>query len=1642
MRVWVIAIVGYLIALPGFAQVGNEWIHFGQPYFKIQVAHDSLYRLTPAALQSAGFPAGIDPRTFRLFHRGVEVAIHVEGETDGRFDASDYIEFYGHHNDGTLDTELYNDPSSQPHTLYNLYSDATAYFLTYDFDNGKRMPFSAPSNPGLSPQAYHFDEKLLVLKDQYSAGVDYGDIMASTFDMGEGWMGGQIIQGQTGSYQLEGITNTVTAAGEPSVEILLTGRGPMNHNVGIYAGARLLTTVTFPAYQSYKHTQQLLWSDITADGKVTISAKVAGSPDRISVGYIRLRYPQQTDMALVADKIFTLAPNAGGTAYVEIKNPAPGTRLYDITDPLNVRRIFTTQPGATLNAVINSAGVSRKVWATSATFTPPVKRVTFRSINPSLQNFVIISHPLLRKPASGYTDPVKAYAEYRALPQGGQHDTLIVNIDQLYDQFSYGETSPLAIYHFLKFLKTGKLPDYLFLIGKGLDVNTGYYRNPAPFTAHKDLVPTGGYPGSDMVYSAGLAEGTPAAAVATGRLSAMGPEDVAAYLNKVKETEALPYDNLRRKNVLHLSGGIFPGEPQQFRTFLQQFGTIASALYLGGKVKAIAKQSTDIEVINVADEVNSGLNLITFFGHSAANQSDFDIGYATDPVMGYNNKGKYPVLLMNGCSAGSFFMNVTNFGENWVNSSNRGAIGMIAHSSFGFASSLRNYSSLFYQVGYADLQFMNKGVGDIQKEVARRFHTMYGTEPEPTTQTQQMILLGDPAVKLFGAPKPDYEISTENISINSLDGEPVTALSGSFVLNFMVSNYGNVKNEDFSITVSRTLGNGNIVTYDSTFRAIYYQDTVSFTIPGNVEGGFGNNIFTIEVDAAHAIDELREDNNTASATFFIPLNGTKNLYPSNYAIVNTREVNLSLQHTDMLSGEREFLLEVDTTDTFSSGFKQQYTLRGTVLATRKINLLPNDTLAYYWRTKLANELPNESKEWDVNSFTYIADGPEGWAQVHFPQYGANPSAGLVKDPLLRRLQFEETTSDIAIKTFSATAGKPIDSVSFRINGAEYNLQQDAGIGNFACRNNTINLVAFDKKTTQAYPGIFLTWYEIQNSYGGRRLICGREPYVINSFMPAELVTGNNADLIRYVDNIPAGDSVVLFNMGDAGYASWPAAAKTKLGELGIAVEQIDALQPGEPVVIRARKGTAPGSAKVYRDLTNPPNQQRVKHTGTITGRLSSGTLRTAVIGPAQAWSQFTVRYTEAGPSDQVLFDITGIKLDGREVLLMENVTGDRSLTQIDAHEYPYIRIALKLEDNTFLTAAQLDHWLVTYEPVAEGLLLYRGSVAQQLLFEGQQWDGHYSFINISNYAFHDSLTVNYNVVNAETFAARRKVMKIGAPAPGDTTRFTVTFNTAGQQGLNNAEVFVNPRVVAEQSYDNNFIVLRKHFDITADTEAPVLDVTFDGRHIYRNEFVSPSPDIRIRLRDSNPFMLKKDTLGMAIFLSSPCQGEDCALKAVHFSQPDVRWQAETDTSDFIVHFTPADLQNGTYVLRVEGRDVKGNPSGATPYEIMFQVKTETTVSILPPYPNPFNHKANFSFTVSGRDVPTAFGLQILSLTGQVVNQFSAADAGTFHIGTNTIAWPALDLSGNPLPNGVYVFRLTLRVHDQEVSSQGKIVLVR
>lgn len=1630
------------------AQYSNSWIDFSQDYFRIGVARDGLYRLTFQDLKNAGVPVeSIDPRLIQLVHRGEEQAIHFrhsQTTPNGIFEDGEYFEFYGRKNDGTRDATLYQPATAQPHKYYNLYSDTTAYFLTWNsiLQQGKRMEtIDLVNATNLPKEPYQLEQRLSLFTNEYAGGqVHSSYVQQSSFDTGEGWTSRVFCDVSPDCQQdivLESLTHRVPTAGVPQLEVLLVGRHSSPHQVEVRVGKdlpslRVAGTAAFVDYHTQLLQVPLEWSDFSIDGKLTVRLRANGNGalgDRVSVSYVKVIYQRDFDLDQLTEKNNQLRANPLGKSYVEWQNAANGTRVFDVTNPDDVALIQARTTGSVMSAVVPNTLNGRSLHLTSQPLDASavnIKKVTFRAINPAQPNFLVVSHPSLMKAALGYPNVVKAYAGYRASPEGGSFDTLTVTVDQLYNQFNYGETSASAIYEFMRYMVAEGSPKYLFLIGKGREVQAGFHRKSTiPASEFKDLVPTAGTPGSDMLYTAGLSGDPHIPAVATGRLTASSPAQVAAYLNKIKETEATPFQELWRKKILHLSGGIKPEELVRFRTYMDGFASTAKGLYLGGQVSTVGKHDPNaVQFIDVTQQVNEGVNMVTFFGHSATNTTDIDIGFVTEPLLKYNNDGRYPAFLVNGCNAGEFFNNGTNFGEDWVMASNKGARSFIANSSFALEWGLRLYTDVFYQIAYGDEQFLNAGIGEVQQEVGKRLLGFFTTPPPVyIAQLQQMVLLGDPALRLFASAKPDFETSNESIYVASFDGKPLHALADSLEVNVIVRNPGRAVGDSLRVRVDHTSGE-NTTTHLVKYASVWNTDTLKFTLLPEGGNFFGNNTVRVSLDHENLIEELEENNNTAEWSSYIPFNGTRNLMPTDFGISPSREVELVFQNTDILTQQAVYFVEIDSVVDFNSPFLQRVELAGSVLNRVNVNVAQRDSVTYYWRTKVKDLA---DAQWQTSSFTFLEGGSPGWAQADEGQFKGNQLTGLVNDASAVTLDFLPTEVSVFVKTFGSENGTSHLTGSFQVNSSDYYFSPQT----FKCRDNTVNLVAFDRSTVVPYLGIPFTYF---NSFGRS---CGREPQVINSFTSTETDTGNGDDLIQYVNSIKQGDSVIIFSMGDAGFANWTSAAKQKMEELGVQAADIDLLLPGEPVIILARKGALPGTARIIKSDQPDPAAQELQWTGTLSGRFSSGVVRGPVIGPSLRWRSFVHQFAPLQNSDSVRVDIHGIAPNGVESLLLDNALTGQSLEHIDVAAFPFLRLVYHTLDSVNLTPAALRHWIVTYDPVPEGLVFLRSPLAFASVPEGAPWSADFGFVNFSATPFTDSLAVEIQITNTQNGTREVRHLNILGPPAGDSTLFTVRTTTKAKVGVRDIRVDVNKERLPELYYPNNAMTLVDYLKVTRDNTSPAMEVTVDGRHLRNGDFVSPHPEITVRLVDENAFLPLDDPNLIQLLLQSPCEG-NCVPTTVNFSE----WSSSADGNKLLVAFRLNNLADGEYTLFVRGEDASGNASGEDHYEVTFAVMSEPTVQFYPPYPNPSSDHFFLEFQVSGEDPPTGLLLRVFNAQGQHVAEFTETDLPPMHLGLNRLKWDTRTEGGSTLPGGLYYYKVSVQTTDEILTNTGKFVLVR
>ncbi|TXK36762.1 hypothetical protein FVR03_16945 [Pontibacter qinzhouensis] len=1654
MLLAVCLLVGVFVATSARAQAvyGNEWINYSQSYYKLKVVTTGLHRLDFALLDSMGL-SSVDPRHFQIFRRGQEISIYVAGEATGQLNSQSYIEFFGERNDGALDRELFKNPAHQTHQQYSLYTDTAAYFLTYSPQGGKRMREINPAVDGRTPEPYHLQKVVYVNTDRYQYGKPYSANRMPWMDVGEGYSSNHSISAR--SYTITEITNVEPSGPNPTVEYGTVGVNPLRQefhiNALIGSAARRLGTYSYEPYLPTKDKQQLNFNEINAQGRVVLQVLPIAEPTRynaIGFTYGKVTFPQKPIFAGRSMFIYTDSTRAANP-YFEFTNAPESVIAYDVTNPANIVRIVGYSKGTSKGFMVPTTASSHKILlANTALPYKPVGRkelIRFRDIAPDAYNYLIITNKRLMKPVNGASMSAPAeFAAYRASQAGGGYDTLLMHMDQVVNQFHYGEFSVNSVRRMMKFMMTSARQKHLFIIGKGVkyaadDYNWSIY--PGKFSYYHvgarhpkvhemDLVPTGIAPVSDVFFTADFHNSSYVPQIPTGRLAVTTPESIIHYLNKVKEHEALSETLPWRKNILQLGGGKLTSEINLISSYLRNYAQIAQGPLLGANVLERYRQNVSevVETVNVSEEVNAGLSLITFFGHSAPGTSDLDIGFVSSAVTGYRNKGKYPIMIMNGCNAGDAFIpgNIS-FGEDWLQTPDRGAIAFMAHAEAGYPNFLNLYTANLYTAAFQDPAHYGNSIGQIQQETIRRV-SRNTTSDLAVAMMTQVVLQGDPAIKPYAPAKPDYAFIDGEVDIHATDGTVLTAASENFTIDLGVTNFGKAITESIYVSVKRTLSDNSVLVTDPIkLKPILKKDRIHLTLDNAGVAAMGMNTFEVTLDPDNLIEELDKQNNTLRFQHFFPVSGLFVLSPQDYSIVNSNQVKLTIQATDQENKGKGYFFEMDTTSTFNSSLKQTFTAQSTLLPTWDVTLPAvaggSDSTVFYWRARFQQYEAGEDTLWAASSFRYIPGSKAGWSQSHYDQFSHAVTTDIVnKGKETLNWEFNPFQSVVEIRT---------------VGGDERYTQTAYGM----YVNNTHELNgACGSPATSVVPRLYfivlndITLEKVTDIPGHTGCTAERHLFEFGDMR----TVANQAKVEAFLKAVPANYHVAVMSVNNVPFSNFSATLRAAFRSIGSSL--IDKLQTGHPLAMVGRKGAAPGTVQemsASEEDETPATSQSAVLRVTLESRRPAGTITSTVIGPAQNWESVFTQIQAAGAGDKFELRVNGITNSGEQRQVAVTSAGKTiDLTSISAEEYPYVQLTAFVADTLARTAPQLKQWVVLYEGAPEGVIRPDLVKVSEAILSEQANRGSISvpmaFQNVSAYAFKDSLTVEVTVTG-EGIQPVTTLLKIAPLASNQTAYFAYTMNTMALSGTYRVSMYVNPRLQLEQHYYNN--IFEVPFKVKPRLQ-PIVNVAFDGIHIMDGELVSPSPLISVTVKDENKHNFLQDPASMSLVLISEA-GVETDVDLIGNPQ-EVKYFPADEKNDFRLEYKPTLLNNGKYTMEVRARDVAGVPSGISPYRIGFEVVKESTVTNFYPFPNPFSTKTNFIFTLTGMEIPKDLKIQIMTVTGKVVKEIMKEEIGPIRIGNNKseYAWDGTDMFGDRLANGVYLYRVVMGQTEEEMKHRA------
>lgn len=1518
----------------------------------------------------------------------------------------------------------------------SLYSDTATYFLTYTTSTqGKRIQVNNDKDyTGKTADPYFLYEQVIWYNNKNGGtfwdGFGFSNEgFHSEYTEGEGWSNTNYSGGITATFSTKFLN---TNGPKPFIEVLAHTRGNNTSTfdadgfnnglqLSIQPSGTIINSKRVAGMSRYFFQDSI--SDRNLIGNTNTSFKTTSfllAKSAHSVSYFKLVYPRSFNLGDSSNLKFNYNSSNNFIKFQKYKPSKSKPIIYDIT---NNTLSFGEIIGGEMYCNLPSSSNSTLLYLQDESTIIPIassniKAYRFNEIKlQSSYNYLIISHQKLDSGANAYKD-------FLASSVGGNYIPYLAFVNDIYDQFYFGLKHPEALKNFCKYsVNSSATLKYLLLLGKGQRYNNSRFNSIV--NSNFDLVPTFGVPPSDYYFVTGYNGSDLNPLLAVGRIPATNNNQIANYLKKLNDHQVYGYQPWKKK-VLHLAGGNNASEVSQFVGYQNRFHNILSGEKWGASKKLITKQDPSPVDSSLKSkiqlELNTGYALVDYFGHGSTQASDIDFGDAHQ----LNNVNKYPFFYFNGCGLGNTF-DGASIAEDFLFTKDKGAIGWMAGTTFGFISELYYYSTAFHQKLTENISF------SFAENISKTIETYQNSSnPYNKAQCRQMLYMGDPSIKIFDAENPDYAI---DLVKSSIFPKKVTAEADSFALVLKIQNSALFTSDSFGIKVKQILPNGQIIYYPEIFsKGIGNSDTVAFWM--QKPKGFnikGSNTFTITLDSINKISEqppIGETNNISSFDYYFGSTSAQILFPRKDGIVNSTYVELIAQSLIYSKTKYNFIFELDTTPEFNSPYKKNSgSIYSAYIAKANFALLPIDSLDYYWRVKIDDG--SGSVNWDASTFSMIYNSPQGWSQGDLRKFLTTTKDNIGYDST-NTLKFGTKQSN---PYFIETGGKSASFQNRTIwhDGFPLNWGYFQSKGVAVVAYNSFNEERFylSSKYNQTSRN---PWWTNPISYQTKYFyppgVAKTCHYLYNTFNKTD-----RDSLLFLLKSIPKNYNLVLFNGTEMNIANWEPELLDELEKFGAL--KIRTVQEGEPYILIGQRGKNPGDAfEKLADRLNPSLGQEqfytVSHNFDILA--DAGQIFSSQIGPAKAWKYFyRTLNKQDNINDKVKFDIYGITNDGNSSLLLSNISErETNLESIDASTFPYIKLEVNIKDSITKTPTGIGRWTVLYDGYPEGLINPPATLYQNkdTLEEGDTLLVKIAYSNISAFDM-DSILILTTSINDQNIKDTLELKKYKLLKSNDSLIIVRKLYTKGLSGLNTLTISVNPEMAQPEEYLFNNSWQFSYY-IKTDRKNPYLDVVFDGRHITNLEIVSPNPSITISASDENKFFYLNDPSYFRVKLKEPGSSIYRELDVTSDTFSFIAAKGPNDKSNLV--FNPINLKDGIYELEVSVRDAKGNFAADEGYKISFQVITKSTITNVFPYPNPFTTKTKFIFTLTGEKTPDYFKISVISVSGTVVKEITLDDLGTINIGNNITKyeWDGTDTYGDKLANGVYLYKVTAKLDGKDI----------
>ena len=758
--------------------------------YKIGIPKTGVYKIDYDFLvnQLQITPGSFDPRNLQLLGNGggmlseqvsdprpddlVENAIQVTGEEDGSFDPQDYILFFA---EGPHDWSYENNTFQ---FQMNAYDTRNYYFLKIATSPGKRIASKASVSGGYITATF---DDYLRKEDEKVNLLDKYDL---TQGSGRQWYGDYFKNQDSFSYglNLENLDNT-----EPvQMRVRFAGRADAPTTFRVNAGGQLFTspsisgTVLTNPNATYASVGELNVSFMTTPGilPITVEYKKTGSSNEGWLDFIQLNFRRKLifdgSQLLFRDTRTLDHPDAT----FQIGNAGSALLVWDITDPLHPGSMEGTLNGSTYAFGVSTGELREFVAFQNGDnlLTPePVGAVSNQNLH-GIDNIdmVILYHSSLREEA-------QRLADHRSAHDG--LEVALVDISQLYNEFSSGKQDASAVRDFCKMLYDRNARfRFLLLFGDASfdHRNIGEEGNQlvVSYQTVESNSPIFAYPSDDFFGL--LSEGEGAINtnddldIAIGRLPVRNLDEAKAVVDKIINYDSNPegLGDWRNRvvfvaddedNDIHRgdADGIAVDMGEAFpilnidKIYLDAFNQISTP---GGKRVPSATESLNNHLFR-------GVLSVTYLGHGGAKGWAQERVLQIPDIVNWDNFDKLPVFITATCSfSGYDDPGFTTAGELVLLNRNGGGIGLYTTVRAVYASTNETLTRAVNE----EMYIPEDGKGQCIGEIFRKAKNKAGGKEN----SRKFTLLGDPSLRLA---LPQYDIATTAINGSDVNtGQPDT----------------------------------------------------------------------------------------------------------------------------------------------------------------------------------------------------------------------------------------------------------------------------------------------------------------------------------------------------------------------------------------------------------------------------------------------------------------------------------------------------------------------------------------------------------------------------------------------------------------------------------------------------------------------------------------------------------------------------------------------------------------------------------------------------------------------------------------------------------------------------------------------------